>query len=276
MERVLYMNSGALGQLSKYDRFGKNNAVQDFTNLAFTLDALGTTGMRNGAWARSDEFAGYMTQLQGSQRSTFLTVDNARAGRQIATGQRIFGDKFGAEAMQGIQAVNQQVQNPGGGFQQTLLYDVIQELFPETRGRIDLIEQAQYDPNKQNKIQQAMAKRVQSIYGGVDTTAGYLAMQSVYGIQNPNVLKPIARQLIKKGGLEAQGLRKAEQDNLVKPITDGGYTPEVSKQLNIAADNQMANLLNKVEDMVSISKSLLKVLREDTNKTLEKAIESLK
>ena len=110
------MNSGALGQLSAYDRFGKNNANQDFANLAITLDALGTTGMRNGQWARSDEFAGYMTQLQQGQRSTFLTVDNARAGRQIATGQAIFGDRFGSVAMQGIQQVNNTIQNPKGCF----------------------------------------------------------------------------------------------------------------------------------------------------------------
>lgn len=284
LERVFSMNSGALGQLSAYDRFTrydsrerkrvKNNANQDFADLAVTLDALGTTGMRNGAWARSDEFAGYMTQLQGSQRSTFLTVDNERAGRQIATGQRIFGDKFGAEAMQGIEAVNRQVQNPGGGFQQTLLYDVIQELFPETRGRIDLIEQAQYDPDKQNRIQTALAKRVESIYGGVDTTAGYLAMQSVYGIQNPNILLPIAKQMT-NGGLEAQKLKKADQEELVKPITEGGYTPEVTKHLNIAADNQMAILLNQMENMVAISRDLLRVLKEDTNKTLDEAVKKI-
>ena len=275
LERVFSMNSGALGQLSQYDRFGKNNANQDFANLAVTLDALGTTGMRQGAWARSDEFAGYMTQLQGSQRSTFLTVDNARAGRQIATGQAVFGDKFGAEAMQGIQQVNNTIQNPKGGFAQTLLYDVIQELYPDTRGRIDKIEQAQYDPAKQNRIQQEYQRRIQSIYGGVDTTAGYLAAQEIWGIQNPNVMMPIVKQLGKKGGLEAQGLKKADQNELVKPISEGGYTPEVSKQLNIAADNQMAQLLNRVDEMVKISYDLLRVLKEDTNKTLDEGFKKI-
>lgn len=275
LERIFSMNSGALGQLSSYDRFG-NNANQDFANLAVTLNALGTTGMRQGAWARSDEFAGYMTQLQGSQRSTFLTVDNSRAGRQIATGQSIFGDKFGAEAMQGIQQINNTIQNPKGGFAQTLLYDVIQELYPDTRGRIDKIEQAQYDPDKQNEIQQEYQRRIQAIYGSVDTTAGYLAAQEIWGIQNPNIMMPIVRQLGRSGGLEAKGLINADQNELVKPISEGGYTPDVSKQLNITADNQMRNLLKYSESLVTISQSLLDIIRKDTNKTLKEAVDAIR
>ena len=274
LERVFSMSSGALGNLSQYDRFGKNNANQDFANLALTLERLNTTGMSQGAWARSDEFAGYMTSLQQQQRSTFLTVDNERAARQVATGQAVFGDKFGSEALQGIQQINNAVQNPGGGFQQTLLYDVIQELFPNTRGRIDLIEQAQFDPSKQNAIQQEYYKRLRSIYGDVDTASGYFAMKETTGIQNPNVMMPLVRQLL-KGGLEAQRLENANQDELVRPITEGGYTTEVTKSLNIAADNQMSLLLNQMDNMISISRDLLRVLREDTNETLKQAVKEL-
>ena len=288
LERIFSMNSGTLGQLSGYDRFwrketidGKrmlvrNDANQDFSNLAVTLAEMGTTGMQQGAWARSDEFAGYMSQLQGSQRSTFLTVDNARAGRQVATGQKMFGDKFGAEAMQGIQAVNNQVQNPGGGFAKTLLYDVIQELYPETRGDLRKIKMAQYNHEKQNRIQKEYAKRIASIYGGPDTTTGFLAFQDIYGIQNPNILNPIAKQMVSGGGLEAVNLKKADQDELVSPISKGGYTPDVTKKLNVEADSQMRDMLKYSEAMVNISARLLRVIQEDTNKTLKEAVENLK
>lgn len=276
LERVFSLSSGALGQLSAYDRFGRNNANQDFANLATTLASLGTTGMQEGAWARSDEFAGYLGQLQSSQRGTFLTVDNQRAARQIATGQALFGDKFGSEAMQAIQAVNNQVQNPGQGFTRTLLYDVIQELYPDTRGDLRKIQMAMYDPSKQNEIQKAFAKRVASIYGSPDTTTGFLAFKEIYGIENPNLLNPIAQQMVSGGGLEAKGLKTANQEELVKPIAQGGYTPEVTKNLNIAADSQMSALLNRMEDMVKISNALLKVLSEDTNDTLKKALDELK
>lgn len=275
LERIFSLSSGALGTLSQYDRFGKNNANQDFADLAGTLDRLGTTGMRQGAWARSDEFLGYMTQLSQSQRSTFLTVDNARSARQVATGQAMFGDKFGAEAMRGIEAVNNQVQNPGGGYAKTMLYDVIQELYPDTRGDIRKIREAQYDPSKQNAIQKAFAQRVQEMYGGADTTSGFLAFEEIYGINNPNVLNPIVKQMTKGGGLEATKLSKANQEELVKPISQGDYTPQVTKELHKAADAQMAELLNYERDLVQISQDLLKIIRQDIKETLKEAVNKL-
>lgn len=275
LERIFSLSSGALGTLSQYDRFGRNNANQDFADLAGTLDRLGTTGMRQGAWARSDEFLGYMTQLGQSQRSTFLTVDNARSARQVATGQAMFGDKFGAEAMRGIEAVNNQVQNPGGGYAKTMLYDVIQELYPDTRGDIRKIREAQYDPSKQNAIQKAFAQRVQEMYGGADTTSGFLAFEEIYGINNPNVLNPIVKQMTEGGGLEATKLSKANQDELVKPISQGDYTPQVTKELHKTADAQMAELLNYEKDLVQISQDLLKIIRQDIKETLKEAVNKL-
>lgn len=276
LERVFSLNSGTLGQLSIYDRFGRNNANQDFVNLAYTLDRLGTTGMRQGAWARSDEFAGYMTQLQQGQRSTFLTVDNARVGRQIATGQDMFGNKFGAEALQGIQQVNNTIQNPKGGFAQTLLYDVIQELFPNTRGRIDLIEQAQYDPTKQNEIQQEYQRRIQSIYGGVDTTAGYLAAQEIWGIQNPNVMMPIVEQLGRKGGLEAQRLDRSHKVSDEVAILNNGYTPEVTQKTNAMADQQMKSLLHYQETITEVVQNILDKIETSVVNKLQEAVDNLK
>ena len=275
LERIFSLSSGALGTLSQYDRFGRNNANQDFADLAGTLDRLGTTGMRQGAWARSDEFLGYMTQLGQSQRSIFLTVDNARSARQIATGQAMFGNKFGAEAMRGIEAVNNQVQNPGAGYAKTLLYDVIQELYPDTRGDIKKIREAQYDPSKQNRIQKEFAKRVQEMYGGIDTTSGFLAFEEIYGISNPNVLNPIVKQMTKGGGLEAVRLSKANQEGLVEPISHGDYTPQVTKELHKAADAQMAELLNYERDLVQISQDLLKIIRQDIKETLKEAVGKL-
>ena len=275
LERIFSLSSGALGTLSQYDRFGRNNANQDFADLAGTLDRLGTTGMRQGAWARSDEFLGYMTQLGQSQRSTFLTVDNARSARQVATGQAMFGDKFGAEAMRGIEAVNNQVQNPGGGYAKTMLYDVIQELYPDTRGDIRKIREAQYDPSKQNAIQKAFAQRVQEMYGGADTTSGFLAFEEIYGINNPNVLNPIVKQMTEGGGLEATKLSKANQEELVKPISQGDYTPQVTKELHKTADAQMAELLNYEKDLVQISQDLLKIIRQDIKETLKEAVNKL-
>lgn len=274
LERVYSLNSGALGQLSAFDRFGKNDANQDFTNLAFTLAKLNTTGMKDGSWARSDEFLGYMTQLGQAQRSTFLTVDNERVGRQIATSQAIFGDKFGPEAMQGIQSINNQVQNPGGGFAKTLLYDVIQELYPDTRGDLRKIRMAQYDPSRQNRIQTEYAKRIAAIYGGPETTSGFLAFQEIYGIQNPNVLNPLAKQML-RGGLEANGLDKSHTASEQAAVLNNGYTPEVTQKYNALADQQMKSLLNYQATITQVVQNILDKLQDDIANKLQEAVDNL-
>ena len=70
-------------------------------------------------------------------------------------------------------------------------------------------------------------------------------------------------------------LKKADQDKIVKPISDGGYTPDVTKKLNVAADNAMRDMLKYSEKMVEISDELLRVIKEDTNKTLKEAVDKL-
>jgi hypothetical protein len=156
-----------------------------------------------------------------------------------------------------------------------MLYDVIQELYPDTRGDIRKIREAQYDPSKQNAIQKAFAQRVQEMYGGADTTSGFLAFEEIYGINNPNVLNPIVKQMTEGGGLEATKLSKANQGELVKPISQGDYTPQVTKELNKTADAQMAELLNYERDLVQISQDLLKIIRQDIKETLNEAVKKL-
>ena len=275
LERYYNMSPNSLGSLSAFDRFGRNNATQDFANLVATLESLGTTGMSNG-YVRGEEFAGYMSQLQSSQRSTFLTVDNARAGRQIATAQSVFGNKLAPEVMQGIQSINNQVQNPGGGIFQALLYDIIQELYPDTRGDLRKIRLAQYDPAKQNEIQKAFAQRLAQIYGGPDTTGGFLAMQGAYGIQNANVLEGLANQMVFGGGLEAKKLKSADVGAMTDIFNKENYTPKATQSIRSATDEHLSVLLQYQEDMVDIAAKILSTVRNDINESLKEVAAELK
>ena len=275
LERYYNMSPNSLGSLSAFDRFGRNNATQDFANLVATLESLGTTGMSNG-YVRGEEFAGYMSQLQSSQRSTFLTVDNARAGRQIATAQSVFGNRLAPEVMQGIQSINNQVQNPGGGIFQALLYDIIQELYPDTRGDLRKIRLAQYDPAKQNEIQKAFAQRLAQIYGGPDTTGGFLAMQGAYGIQNANVLEGLANQMVFGGGLEAKKLKSADVGAMTDIFNKENYTPKATQSIRSATDEHLSVLLQYQEDMVDIAAKILSTVRNDINESLKEVAAELK
>lgn len=275
LERYYNMSSNSLGSLSAFDRFGRNNATQDFANLVATLESLGTTGMSNG-YVRGEEFAGYMSQLQSSQRSTFLSVDNARIGRQIATAESRFGKNLGPEVMQGIQSINNQVQNPGGGIFQALLYDIIQELYPDTRGDLRKIRLAQYDPAKQNEIQKAFAQRLAQIYGGPDTTGGFLAMQGAYGIQNANVLQGLANQMVFGGGLEAKRLKSADVGAMTDIFNKENYTPKATQSIRSATDEHLSVLLQYQEDMVDIAAKILSTVRNDINESLKEVAAELK
>lgn len=275
LERYYNMSPNSLSSLSAFDRFGRNNATQDFANLVATLESLGTTGMSNG-YVRGEEFAGYMSQLQSSQRSTFLSVDNARAGRQIATAQSVFGNRLAPEVMQGIQSINNQVQNPGGGIFQALLYDIIQELYPDTRGDLRKIQLAQYDPAKQNEIQKAFAQRLAQIYGGPDTTGGFLAMQGAYGIKNANVLQGLANQMVFGGGLEAKRLKSADVGAMTDIFNKENYTPKATQSIRSATDEHLSVLLQYQEDMVDIAAKILSTVRNDINESLKEVAAELK
>ena len=126
----------------------------------------------------------------------------------------------------------------------------------------------------QTEIQNAVYKRIKEMYGGVDTQMGYLAMKEIYGISNPNMLLKMAKTM-DRGGLESERLEQADQADLVAPMTRGGYTPKVTKQLNQMADSQMSALLEKEDALISISEDLLNVIRNDVRKTLEEAVRKL-
>ena len=277
LERYYNMSSNSLGSLSAFDRFGRNNATQDFANLVATLSSLGTIGMSSGSgYIRGEEFAGYMSQLQGSQRSTFLSVDNARAARQIVTAESRFGKNLGPEVMQGIQSINNQVQNPGGGIFQALLYDIIQELYPDTRGDLRKIRLAQYDPAKQNEIQKAFAQRLAMIYGSPETTGGFLAMQGAYGIQNANVLQGLANQMVFGGGLEAKGLKHADVNAVTDVFNKENYTPRATQSIKSATDEHLSVLLQYQDTMVEIANKILAAVREEVGDKLKEVAEELK
>ena len=78
------------------------------------------------------------------------------------------------------------------------------------------------------------------------------------------------------GGLEARGLDRASQAELVQPMNSAGYTPEITKNLNIAADNAMNELLGYESSMVEISNKLLEIIRDDMSKTLREAVAELR
>lgn len=252
LERAYNMSEGSIAQLSTYDRYG-NNANQDMANLIASLNNRKVLGMSGGQTLRANEFLGYQTQLMEMQKG-WMDAPNANyATRLLLAGQAAFGNNFDSRAISEIGQIENTVTHPKEDYSKALLYDVIQEIMPGTKGNLLAIRQAQYsdDPNVRMRIQQAMAKRIQQVYGGLDTTSGYLAASHYYGIEDPERLRDIISQYEK--GLPTVTKGDVQSDaNILK-----GYTSTVSKSMLEYQDNTVLEISNQLGRLEDIGNKLL-------------------
>lgn len=252
LERAYNMSEGSIAQLSAYDRYG-NNANQDMANLIASLNNRKVLGMSGGQTLRANEFLGYQTQLMEMQKG-WMDAPNANyAIRLLLAGQAAFGNNFDSRAISEIGQIENTVTHPKEDYSKALLYDVIQEIMPETKGNLLAIRQAQYsdDPDVRMRIQQAMAKKIQQVYGGLNTTSGYLAASHYYGIEDPERLRAIISQYEK--GLPTVTEGDVQNDaNILK-----GYTSSVSKSMLKYQDNTVLEISNQLGRLEDIGNKLL-------------------
>lgn len=250
LEKAYNMSPGSLGQLSAYDRYrSTNDANQDMANLVASLSSMGTLGMSNGEVFRANEFMGYQTQLMEMQKSFMLHPSSEFAQQQLLAAQNVYGNALDSRGIQALGQINNAITNPQEGYSKAILYDVIQNVIPGTRGSLLKIREAQYsdDPKIRQKIQKAMFNRLTQIYGGVDTTSGYLALSSFTGIKNPAELKKWVEQM--QSGLPS--VKKGSVSNAVNSVKD--YAPENVKSAKKMEDQNLgaiANTLGEMNEMI--------------------------
>lgn len=254
LERVYNMSEGSLAQLSAYDRYG-NNANQDMANLVASLNEGKVLGMSGGQTLRANEFLNYQTQLMEMQKG-WMDAPNAKyATRLLLAGQNAFGNNFDSRAISEIAKIESTVTHPKEDYSKALLYDVIQDIMPNTRGNLLAIREAQYsdDPNVRMRIQQAMAKRIQEVYGGLNTTSGYVAASHYYGIEDPKRLRKIIGQY--KEGIQNIKVTTGNVSENINKIDK--YTPNVSYQMLKYQDESVLKINEKLSDISDITSNLL-------------------
>lgn len=257
LEKVFNMSNGSLGQLSSYDRYG-NDANQDFTNLVESLDKMNTLGMSNGQTLRANEFMSYQQQLLESQKSWMLNPNSNFAARQLLAAQDVYGNSLDSRGIQAISRMNEAITHPSEGISKVLTYDVIGELFPETKGNLLAIKQKQFSDNPEDRarIQKAMFKKLTSIYGGADTTSGYLALSQYTGIENPNELKSWVNRMQK-------GLPEVTQGDIGKKISGMKYyTPQTSQEMLKYTDDTMKMISKELSGLRGVANTMLVTFKE--------------
>lgn len=257
LEKVYNMTSGSLNQLSRYDRYRGNDANQDFTNLVTSLNRMGTLGMSGGQTLRANEFMSYQMQLMEMQKG-WMNPNSEFAIRQLLAAQSAFGNNLDDRAISEIGQMNNAIIHPQEGYSKTLLYDVIQNEFKDTRGNLLAIRQKQFsdDPAVRERIQKAMFRRLTDMFGGVNTTSGYMALSQYTGIEDPDRLNAWVNRMQK-------GLPEITEGNIATataPIKD--YTPRVTKEMMQYQDKTVLNINENLQSLSGVADQMLKTFRE--------------
>lgn len=256
LEKVFNMSNGSLGQLSAYDRYG-NNSNQDFTNLVASLERMNTLGMSGGQVLRANEFMSYQQQLLESQKSWMLNPNSNFATRQLLAAQSVYGNALDSRGIQALGRINEAVTHPAEGMSKVMTYDVIQSLFPETRGNLLAIRQKQFSENPEDraKIQKAMFDKLTSVYGDADTISGYLALSQYTGIENPLELQRWVNRMKK-------GLPEVTEGNVAGKIsTMKDYTQETSKQMLKYTDDTMKEISKELVNLRGVADKMLSTFK---------------
>lgn len=176
LERTFALSEGSLSRGGQYDRYGQN-VTEAISRLVTVLSGIEGSGVSFDDFTRVQEkydiqqgiMASYMNRADRPNYDVAnRTLAAFSATKGITQDSRIGGD---IEQFQGM------IQNPMNERMRALVYSTVADLFPETGGRMDLIDRALQNPENEGKIMQAVVSRITSQFGGTDTQMGYFAFK---------------------------------------------------------------------------------------------------
>ena len=217
---------------------------------------MGTLGMSGGQTLRANEFMSYQMQLMEMQKG-WMNPNSEFAIRQLLAAQSAFGNNLDDRAISEIGQMNNAITHPQEGYSKTLLYDVIQNEFKDTRGNLLAIRQKQFsdDPAVRERIQRAMFRRLTDMFGGVNTTSGYMALSQYTGIEDPDRLKAWVNRMQK-------GLPEVTEGSIATataPIKD--YTPQVTKEMMQYQDKTVVDINENLQSLAGVADQMLTTFR---------------
>lgn len=185
LEGSLALNKGSLQEGSKYDRYGIN-VTDAITRLVGMLDDVKGSGVSLSNFTRVQEKYDIQQQLMGSYMSRTDKPNYNTANTTLSAFSAVEGITQDSRVGTDIQQFQGMIQNPINDRMKALIYGTVADLFPETGGRMDLIDRAIQNPENEGKIMQSVVKRITQMYGGTDTTMGYFAAKAVVGGISPD------------------------------------------------------------------------------------------
>lgn len=182
LERNLAMDSGSLQRGSQYDRYGIN-VTDAISRMVTFLSGIEGSGVSLNDFTRVQEKYDIQQQLMASYMSRTDRPDYDVANSTLAAFSAVKGITQDSRIGSDIASFQNMIQNPMNDRMRALIYGSVADLFPETGGRMDLIDREIRNPENEGKIMQAVIERITKQFGGTDTQMGYFAFKSLL----PNV-----------------------------------------------------------------------------------------
>lgn len=259
LERVFSLNSGALGDAGKYDRYGIN-ATDAIANLVSRLERIQGSGVSQGNYVRVQEYLNMQQELMSQYMRFQDRPDYGAANRDIEAFSRLNNYTVDSRTSGDIRSVQNQLLNPQNDRMLALLYGTVEEMFPETAGRTDLIDQYLHDPDKMGMIEREHMRKLTNMYGGYDTSMGYWMIKyQLQGIESPERRRAIWEGLVngEAGNVLATEQHFQGSEKAVAALQVENYSSELTQGLITLSDGVYAgisiieNLVRKLENIVN-------------------------
>ena len=263
LERVFSLSNGSLGEAGRFDRYGVN-ATDAITNLVSRLSRVSGSGISQGNYVRAQEYLSMQQDLMSNNMRFQDKPSYGAVNRDIEAFAQLKNYTVDSRTSVDIKSVQNALINPQGDRAKAILYSTVEELYPETRGRTDLIDRYLRDPQKQGAISRANMQKIENMYGGTDTTLGYWAFNSyLQDIESPERRDAIVNGITKgQAGntlATSQSFQGSNKEAYAMDVMN--YTSELTQGLITLSDGVYAGvsaiegLLNDLVDVAKGQKS---------------------
>lgn len=198
LERNLSLQQGSLQEGGRYDRYG-TNVTDALMRMVSILSNIEGSGISMNDFTRVQEKYDIQQQLMGSYMNRADRPNYDVANQTLAAFSSVQGITQDSRIGTDIQSFQSMIQNPMNERMRALIYSSVSDLFPETGGRMDLIDRELRNPENEGKIMQAVIQRITSQFGGTDTQMGYFAFKSLLPDIAPDRLDEYVNQFTQGG-----------------------------------------------------------------------------
>jgi len=245
LEKSLALDQGALMQGSQYDRYGIN-VTDALSRLVTTLSGIQGSGVSYDDFTRVQEKYDIQQAIMQSYMGRTDRPNYDTANKTLAAFSSVQGVTQDARVGDDIQQFQGMIQNPLNERMRTLVYSTIADLFPETGGRMDLIDRALRNPENEGQIMQAVVHRLTSQFGDTNTQMGYFAFKSLLPNIAPDRLDAYVNEFNNNtfgANVLAGGFSNQNQLNANAELNKAGWTQQAVEFLTTMTKT-LADLTN--------------------------------